>query len=210
MYHSEFDVEKKYGWDLDANVGPTVPRYVSRKYRKDWSRAGTALRKSRVSDYAIYMIDNEKEAAKVKGTIDYDYFERDAAELPTPLKDHDEMPRRTGQLATKNDFTTSIGGLVGQNDAFVRYVNRFECQLQRVLGELEDIKRTQAKTQNTLERVQNQLGKLQAVGGVDGVGGDVKRVEHTFQHAIDFDDMYRSQARTQALLDHVEVQLGKI
>ena len=208
FYYSEFDAEKKYGWDLDSPVAPEVPRCVSRKYKKEWSKAGIALRKSRVSDYAIYMVDKEKEAVKVKGKIGDGYFERDGTHELSTLKALDEILRSTVQLTIHN--IVIIGGLVGQNDAFRRHFKRVKCHLQHVLDEFEDIKRTQAKTQFSLEQVQGQLKELQAEVGVDDVASDVKRDECTFQHAIDFDEMDRSQASIQAVLDRVKDKLGKI
>ena len=68
VHYADFDTERKYGYDLKSEEAPEVPFCISRKYKQlDWSKSNQALRKSRIEDYAAYMLDKEKEAAERKG-----------------------------------------------------------------------------------------------------------------------------------------------
>ena len=62
-----FYADNEHCWDLNSDVGPKVPEYISSKYKVSWRNASVATKKSRVKDYAAYMrrrqIDNFMEEA---------------------------------------------------------------------------------------------------------------------------------------------------
>ena len=69
MFFPVINGQRGEGWDLNSDVPPPVPAFVSSKYKVSWRNAKKTTRKSRVKDYAAYMMDEkvaERNAEKAR------------------------------------------------------------------------------------------------------------------------------------------------
>lgn len=162
-YHADNDVDEEFGWDLDSKVGPSVPPSISSKYKKSWRSASKATRKSRVKDYATYMMEMEAdERTKSSTTV----LGRKKRKHGDDDDDDDDKPTSTlslayvCELATAN--TVSVARSSRNIDALTRNVNKITGNVDTIAKGLKDLKdKQQADVDDLQKQVTNRCDDLQ-------------------------------------------------
>ena len=154
LYLADNDKEGKFGFDLDSKVGPSVPPSISSRYKVSWRSASKATRKSRVKDYATYMMEMEAdERTKSSTTVlgckkrkhDDDDDDDDDAKPTSTLSLADVC-----ELATANTLT--VAGTARNIKALTGNVNKMQANMEDITKGLKDLKDKQQADVDDLQK----------------------------------------------------------
>lgn len=160
IYYAIGDTEEKYGWDLDSPQAPPVPRCVSRKYRVTWERASPQTKKSRVADYAEFMMEKDEEKATERGapgilagilsTVFYQKADgkcdaRDNRSLINAVKDKimDELNQLLKEkLEIVHDLDEKIDGIAEEIDVVAEDALFFSTKVEDLEAKVDEVVET--------------------------------------------------------------------